>query len=219
MPFVFTKGTAIGVAENVIKGMMGAQHILEEEKGRSYLEGVRQWAAQKSVTAQRVLNTIDSYPHPIHVVAMIGGYTCFDNEPLPGGVIFIDVSINASVRTTGALGVHGKFERQHPFITFLHECGHAVQNIENPSQFLNSAKGPLSLLSADIATAARQRGDRIFSHIPYSERRVWFATNGPIIGQPWCVRLEYDNIYRHERPICIEAGEPMRDYYIDFRKN
>lgn len=219
MPFAFTQGAEIGKDENVLKEMMGAKKILSEIEGRRYLEKVRQWAKQKSVTAQRILNTIDIYPHPIYLVTMVGGLTCFDNEPSPGGVIYMDVSIHSSVRPGGALGVHGNFEIQHPFVAFLHECGHAVQNIENPSQFVNSSKGPLSLLSADIATAARQRGDRLFSHMKYAERRVWFSSNGSVTGQPWSVRLEYDNIYRHERPICIESGEPMRDHYLDFNTN
>lgn len=148
---------------------------------------------------------------------MDGGFTCFDNEPPPGGVIFMDVNIKVAVQQGGARSVHSGFERLHPFIVFLHECGHAVQNIENPSQFANNAKGPLSALTADIATAARQRGDRLFSTMPYAQRKVWFASNGPVTGQAWDVRLEYDNVYRHERPICIEAGEPLRDHYNDIR--
>ncbi|MGC1274019.1 MAG: hypothetical protein WBC44_09955 [Planctomycetaceae bacterium] len=217
MSFAFTDGVEINKPKNILKGVMGARGILGKVKGQAYLNEVRQWAAAKSRTAQRILKTIDDFPHPVYLVAMDGGFTCFDNEPLPGGVIYMDVNIKVSVNPGGARGMHAGFEKLHPFIVFLHECGHAVQNIENPSQFANHAKGPLSALTSDIATAARQRGDRLFSNMPYVQRKVWFASNGPVTGQAWAVRLEYDNVFRHERPICVEAGEPLRDHYNDIR--
>jgi len=218
MTFKFTQGPEIGKATNILKGMMGAKEILDTKVGQDYLEKVRLWALQKSATAQRVLKTIDRFPHPVYVVVMKGGFTCFDNEPGPGGVIYMNVDIDLSVRPGGARGVYDEFQKQHPYITFLHECGHAVQNIETPLQFENSAKGPRFALTSAIMDAARKYGERNFGSRPYSERRGWFAPNGSVTGQPWSVRLEYDNIYRHERPICLEAGEPIRDHYCDIRQ-
>lgn len=216
MPFVFTDGAAIGKPANILRGQLEADEVMTEMNGRDYVSAVRQWAAKKSPTAQRILNIIDNFSSPVYVVAMRGGRTCFDNDPSPGGVIYINLKLDPSVRASG-VGVDGRWEKQHPFIAFLHECGHAVQNIENPLQFSNSAKGPLSLLSSDIASAATAHGSRVNKGKLYKDYREWYSRTGSFICQPWCVRLEYDNIYRHERQICMESGEPMRNFYLDYR--
>ncbi|MCG8313836.1 MAG: hypothetical protein MI976_11515 [Pseudomonadales bacterium] len=216
MPFIWTDGKELKVPTNILKGRMGAKEIYGRTKTLAYLHNVRAWADKKSPTAKKLLKTIDNSKINIYLVGMDGGFMCFDSDPAPAGTIYANLNINPEVNPGGATGAHTGFEKQHPYIAFLHEVGHAVQYIETPSQFANHAKGPLSALKSDIGDAARAFSDRNHKGISYSQRKVWF-TQGPISGQAWAVRLEYDNMYRHERPICVEAGEPLRDHYNDIR--
>lgn len=216
MPFVWTNGAELNKPTNLLAGMMGAREIYGQVKTMQYLHAVRAWAALKSPTAQRLLRTVDQSNITIYLVGMNGGFTCFDSDPAPAGTVYFDLNLNVSVNPGGARNAHTGFERLHPYVAFMHEVGHAVQFIETPEQFMNSAKGPLSALNSDIARAARLYGDRNHDNVPYSQRRVWFS-QGPLTGTAWSVRLEYDNMFRHERPICIEAGEPLRDHYGDIR--
>lgn len=216
MPFEWTNGPEINKPTNLLKGMMGAREIYGRTKTLAYLQEVRAWAAKHSPTAQRLLKTIDDSPITIYLVGMDGGFMCFDSDPAPAGTVYADLNINPSVNPGGATGVHSGFEKLHPYIAFLHEVGHAVQYIENPNQFANHAKGPLWGLKSEIADGARAHSDRVHGGIPYSQRKIWF-TQGPLTGVPWAVRLEYDNMYRHERPICLESGQPLRDHYTDIR--
>jgi hypothetical protein len=165
---------------------------------------------------------IDQFPHPIYVVAMDGGFTCFDPNPAPGGTVYMDVNINAQIdvgghaRAMAGAGGHN-WQGLSSYVVFLHECGHAIQHMENPLLFANNRAGPRAALSNDIAQAARAFGQRNHPNAPYRQIRQWYARNGAAPGRPWSVRLEYDNVFRHERPICREAGEPIRDYYGDIR--
>jgi len=216
MPFVWTDGGEIGKPKNILAGLMGARDIYGRVKTIKYLQSVRVWAAQKSATAQRLLKVVDDSDVNIYMVGMEGGFTCFDSDPTPAGTVYIDLNIKLSVNPGGSSGVHAGFQELHPYIAFLHEVGHAVQFIENPNQFKNNAKGPIYGLKADIEQAARKYGDKVHSNVQYVVRRNWFS-QGPLTGAAWPVRLEYDNVYRHERPICLEAGEPFRDHYKDIR--
>lgn len=217
MAFEWTDGPAINKPTNILKGAMGAREICGRVKTLQYLQGVRAWAAEKSRTAQRLLKVIDDSDVTIYLVGMDGGFTCFDSDPQPSGTVYMNLNLKLALNPGGASGMHSGFEKLHPYVAFLHEVGHAVQFIETPAQFAESAKGPLFGLKSAIEDAARKYGERRFGSMPYSQRRVWFSPNGPVAGQPWAVRLEYDNIYRHERPICVEAGEPLRDHYTDIR--
>lgn len=214
MPFVWTDGDKINKPKHLLKGLMGARDIYGQVKTLGYLQNVRAWAAQKSPTAQRMLKTIDNSSITIYLVGMDGGFTCFDSDPIPAGTVYFDLNLKLSVNPGGSTGVHSGFERLHPYVAFMHEVGHAVQFIETPNQFMNAAKGPLHGLKSDIENAARAYGDRVHGSVAYSKRRNWFS-QGPLSGTAWAVRLEYDNMYRHERPICLEAGEPLRDHYND----
>jgi hypothetical protein len=216
MPFVWTDGDKLGKPKNLLKGLMGAREICGQVKTMSYLQQVRAWAADHSRTAERLLGVIDKSDITIYLVGMDGGFTCFDSDPAPAGTIYINLNIKASLNPGGATGVHSGFQRLHPFVVFLHEVGHAVQYIETPKQFAQGTKGPIYGLKADIEKAALARGNRLFGHMKYSERKDWFS-QGKVDGMAWSVRLEYDNMYRHERPICIEAGQPIRDHYTDIR--
>ena len=218
MPFVWTDGDKLNKPKNILKGAMGARDIYGRVKTMKYLHNVRVWAAAKSRTAQRLLKTIDDSNITIYLVGMDGGFTCFDSDPAPAGTVYFDLNLQVSVNPGGSTGAHSGFERLHPYVAFLHEVGHAVQFIETPSQFSCGAKGPLYGLKSDIQQAAQKYGERVHGGLSYSQRRAWFS-QGPLSGMPWAVRLEYDNVYRHERPICIESGEPLRDHYGDIRLN
>jgi len=214
MPFIWTDGDKIGKPKSVLTGMMGAKEIYGQEETLGYLQNVRVWAKNNSPTARRILEVVDNSYVTIYLVGMDGGFTCFDNAPAPAGTVYMDLNLNVSVNPGGATGNHSGFEKLHPYVAFLHEVGHAVQFIETPDQFKCDSKGPLYGLKSDIQAAARKFGERNHSTVPYSRRREWFS-QGPLSSTCWSVRLEYDNIYRHERPICIEAGEPLRDHYRD----
>lgn len=216
MPFVWTDGPAINKPANLLKGLMGAREICGRVRTLAYLQGVRAWAAEKSKTAQRLLKVIDDSGITIFLVGMEGGFTCFDSDPAPNGTVYMDLDLRLQLNPGGARGMHEGFQRLHPYVAFLHECGHAVQFIETPGQFANNAKGTAYALKTEIERAAQVRGDRLFQNVPYAQRRVWFS-QGPLTGVPWAVRLEYDNVYRHERPICLEAGQPLRDHYNDMQ--
>jgi hypothetical protein len=216
MAFVWTDGDKIGHSKSRLKGLMGAKEIYGQVKTMQYLQQVRAWAAQKSPTAQRILKTVDNSSVKIYLVGMNGGFTCFDSDPAPAGTIYFDLNLKVSVNPGGATNSHKGFERLHPYVAFLHEVGHAVQFIKTPRQFVNHAKGPLHGLKSDIEAAARKYGERNHGGIAYAQRRAWFS-QGPLSGTAWAVRLEYDNVYNHERPICLEAGEPLRDHYTDIK--
>ncbi len=218
MSFIWTDGQLIGKPKNILAGAMGANQIYGQVKTLAYLNSVRVWANSKSTTAKRILKTIDDSPITIYLVGMSGGFTCFDSDPTPAGTVYFDLDMKLSVNPKGATGAHSGFERLHPYVAFLHELGHAVQFIETPLQFKNSTKGPLSALASDIQQAAGARGTRLFPSMRYADRREWFS-QGPLSGTAWAVRLEYDNMFRHERPICEESGEPLRDHYNDIQMN
>jgi len=194
---------------------LGASGVYSASSAMAYLNDVRQWAEVHSPTAQRILRTIDQFHAPVYLVTMKGGFASYDPLPEPGGAIFMNMDASYKVRHGGAHNPDAPFSPLHHFVAFLHECGHAVQKIESPAAFNNECKGPRAGLHHAIADAARAYGERNHSHQPFSKRREWFQSNGRVTPQTWSVRLEYDNIYRHERPICEEAGLPARDFYSD----
>jgi hypothetical protein len=98
---------------------------------------------------------------------------------------------------------NGKGIFLHPFIAFLHELGHAKQFIEYPWLF----DAPRVAFDA-INTAARMRLEK---GLTFPEVRKILPTSKPV-APGWAVRVESDNMNKHEWPMCKEAGYPCRQY-------
>lgn len=195
---------------------------------RQYLYQVQCWADSNSPTAKRLLNIAHDSDENIYLVGMKhGGYTCFDDgEGTPaygggtvgqhgGSIIYINVDIVAQVNPGGAT-THAGFQNMHPYIAFFHELGHAIQKIEQPELWVNGGRGLAAAFLGDINNAARSFAQRAHGRT-FGQARAEYSATGHT-RQPWSVRIEYDNVYRHERPICQEAGMPMRDLYGDIRE-
>ncbi|MEO0821889.1 MAG: hypothetical protein AAF074_15855 [Pseudomonadota bacterium] len=180
----------------------------------AYMEAVRRWA-MRSPTAQRLIETVDNSAKVINVVGMDGGFSCFSNDdPVVGqGTIFMDLEARFRIGGPGTgINPFSQGGQLHHYIAMLHEIGHAVQFIESPAMFDQGAKGPLSALKGDIMNAARAHVGRT-QHYNYGQQRA-FTGNGTMQGTAtWAVRLEYDNMSRHEWPICRESGYGCRPHY------
>lgn len=235
MAFVFCSGSTIGGPQrNQINNVMGMGRqrgtaIASNLRMRQYLLAVQQWADRNSRTAQKLLEKGHNAQEKIHLVGMCnGGYTCFDDgdgTPAYGGgtvglaggcVIYINIDVGVEVNPGGST-VHTGFRNIHPYIVFLHELGHAIQKIERPELWVNAGRGIRTAFLGEINNAARAYGQRAHGLNFGQARREYSPAQGHV-GMPWNVRIEYDNVYRHERPICQESGQPMRDLYGDIRE-
>lgn len=235
MAFIFCTGdTRGGPLRTQINNVMGmsqrrATGIASKLEMRRYLLGVQQWADNNSRTAQQLLQKGHNAQEKIHLVGMRnGGYTCFDDgdgTPAHGGstvglnggcVIYINIDVDVEVNPGGST-VHAGFRNMHPYIVFLHELGHAIQKVERPELWVNGGRGARAAFLDGINNAARRYGQRARG-LNFGQARTEYSPTQRHVGMPWNVRIEYDNVYRHERPICQESGQPMRDLYGDIRE-
>lgn len=177
-----------------------------------------EWWARNSKTAQKVLQLVKGSAKKITVVGMRGGYQCFDSD----GMIFIDIDGQLTVNVRGPHDLHldprvisgrRNVVELNNRLAILHEFGHAKQWIETPAMFDNKqgdydARLDKTKFAQDIRAAAEKRlkktGDE--SVLPAKETVSSIA---------WSVKIELDNMSRHEWPICKELGLPMRANYRD----
>jgi hypothetical protein len=122
----------------------------------------------------------------------------------------------------------------HSYIGFLHELGHAKQFLENPGFFREvtanitkatwvnrtGSKGPVALgggsgafqsdpkFRFEIETAAKKMYEK---KRPNAHKGLQL-TNVRMTKPQWGVRIETDNLNRHEWPMCDELGYPKRNY-------
>lgn len=188
------------------------------------MEVVRRWSL-RSPTAQRIIKYVEDAKVLINVVCFKnGGGTVFSANDPPGsgqGVIFWDVEARFATKQIGKDGTETRGDFHH-FIAFLHEMGHALQWIENPTFYegnmLHGGEGAKKIADAAKAfwmkkaqksglTAHRAKG-------VFANDRMQLDT-GPTAKPNWAVRVEMDNLRRHEWPICDEARYPRRLGYTD----
>lgn len=210
---------------------------------RQYLLEVTSWASA-SKTAKAVLSAVHDAREEVFVVGMKGGFQAFSNdEPTAKGekvpVIFVDLDAKLGLRVRNAhnaseepnmIGAKVEFSN---YIAFLHELGHAKQWIENPVFFIAPPMAT-TRFAADIRQAAIGRMTRGDTNAPKREGTGWqaqakfnkaltnYVSSHPVFGgirnpdpKGWGVRVESDNIFRHERPICEELRLPQRLNYRD----
>lgn len=175
---------------------------------------VKRWS-MRSRTAQSIIRRIEESNRRINVVCFRNqGSTVFAAEtPTPHeGTVFWDLEARFASRQPQELGEF------HHHIAFLHELGHAIQWMETPGFYAgNMLHG--STGREVIATAANQHWmARAPQNLTYQQRRAWVEERAPrtqMQGAAWNVRLEMDNLMRHEWPICDEARYPRRMNYTD----
>lgn len=180
---------------------------------------VRAWA-QCSRTAQQILKTVDGAGKIIHVVCFNGtGETVFSSDdPAPGeGTIFWNIKARfATKQGNGQAALHH-------YIAFLHEAGHAVQWLENPVFFegnmLHGGAGQRTIQDAAQAfwmrRAVHENASANFgAQKAYAQLRM-MTGNNRLTRPAWAVRIEMDNLIRHEWPICDESGHARRLGYTD----
>lgn len=198
----------------------GDPAILGAAEGSTRLAGVRSWAA-RSPTAQHVLSVVDVSPKQIDLVCLHGGDTVFDADtPAPDrAIVFWNVDACYSFEQNGT-------QTLHPYVVLLHELGHAVQWITNPLFF-----GGTFPQSPDAESRIRDGGRALYTRMAEGKQITGFAAtrrfiearmqmSGPSRSPlPWSPRIEIDNLYRHEWPICDEAGLPRRQDYASVRKD
>lgn len=183
------------------------------------IEIVRRWAL-RSPTARQIIEKVDQSPTVINIVCFRRqGETVFSSDdPAPGqGTIFWDTESRFQTKQeAGAAPLHH-------FIAFLHEMGHAVQWMENPVFFngnmLHGKTGENAIKDA-AQKFFRAKALKLNPSANFKEQNQ-FADQYMRHGQnrmarpAWSVRVEMDNLIRHEWPICDEAGFPRRLGYTD----
>lgn len=175
------------------------------------------WSS-KSQTAKAVLAAVHGARKDIYLVGMIGGYQCFSSdEPEPGtGVVYVDLNARLGVKVRGPHGGRTTVPL-HNNIALLHEFGHAKQWIENPMFFSGGVQNTRAFAGKIKDAAFNRARDKAPDTMNYGQKRR-FATDrlkltGLRITAPaWSVRIETDNLHRHEWPICKEMGYPQRQY-------
>ncbi|MES2770794.1 MAG: hypothetical protein V4623_02275 [Pseudomonadota bacterium] len=228
MALIIADHNTFGLSEvDLIKRVSGSAcgnvfGIVSKTDTAKQMTSLRVWAS-KSPTAQNILKFVAASSVNIYLVGLSsGGAALCPGSPGPVGsaTIFINFRMKFDfVRYSAKMNAFTKkMIDRHPstvqyipvdsYLCFLHEMGHAVQFIENPSQFEMGMKGVLSnpLFTQQIRGAAQAKG----APVP-TEKEAESCT------RKWPVRIETDNLQRHERPMCLELGIPSRESYGDFR--
>ena len=122
----------------------------------------------------------------------------------------------------------------HSYIGFLHELGHAKQFIENPGFFREvttniekatwvNRTGSKGSVPLGGGTGAFQSDPKFRFEIEKAAKAMYekkrpnahkgLQLSGVRMTKPqWGVRIETDNLNRHEWPMCDELGYPKRNY-------
>lgn len=211
---------------------------------RQHLLAVTAWCSN-SKTAKMVLQAVHDSPKELYLVGMKGGYQAFNNEETNAvtgkklAVAFVDLDAKLGIRVRGP---HNEYEQPtsipqkialHNNIAFLHELGHAIQWFYNPGFFAGLHQWS-SRFAGDIKNAAIKRGTKGDANVPvmagkgaiaqvkYNKAMTAYVANHPVFGgienpgpKGWPVRIEVDNMFRHEWPVCQEMKVPRRLNYRD----
>ena len=191
----------------------------------AYVEKVKEWSAD-SKTALATINFVARAQQEVAIVGMRGGDTAFDSDnPARGkGVIYVNLDLR--------MGLKGSKVELHQYVALLHELGHAKQWIERPEFFSASVletsafKEAIEKSAAEFfqkrALAAQGREFKKMSADEIDEVRMGKLglSNRIDKKQQWrqrdsIVRIESDNLARHEWPICDEKKIPRRNSYMD----
>jgi hypothetical protein len=186
----------------------------------TYLHEARQWAHAHSKTGQAILSVLDKSDTNIYVVGMKGGgYSCFNSDyPKQGeGTVYMCVTLKLWVKMEAGAprplgGDRTKFVDDNgngillnPFIAFLHELGHAKQFIEYPWLF-SEPRVSASAIKNAASEMLKKQG------VNLTGRQKILPVYGSSTAPGWAVRVESDNLNKHEWPMCLESGYPCRQY-------
>lgn len=189
----------------------GMTEVCSADETAWWLINVSSWASG-SETAGDILAVVHDWKEPIYVVGMRGGFQCFAPEQ-GNGVIYVDVRAQLGVRVRGP---HGEtVTRMHNYIATLHEFGHAKQWIEH-RLFFEGGYLADSIFERQLQDAATARWEKtVPAGLNYRAKRKFLSNilpDQPASKKGWAVRVETDNLIRHEWPICRELGYPIRQY-------
>ena len=191
--------------------LFGDPEIASRVEMTKTMFAIRAWA-QQSKTAREIIKHVEEADQEIIIVGMKkGGYTCFSSDdPVVGkGVVYFD--FDARFATKQAKDTQAAM---HHYIAFLHELGHAKQWIESPV-FFNGSSLNTKKFATDLAAAAKTFWQKK-QKITYGQAGALLQHNNMRLTNPsWAVRIEMDNLTRHEWPICDETRTPRRLGYTD----
>lgn len=138
------------------------------------------------------------------------------DDPVAGqATIFWDVDMRFATQQQGGQAP------LHHFIALLHELGHAVQWLENPVFFngnmMHGTAGAVAIKNAATAFFRRKaQGQGIGAYGAQTAfAQQYTGVVAAHVPRAWAVRVEMDNLMRHEWPICDEAGFARRLGYTD----
>ncbi len=182
---------------------------LRAAEGFAELQNVRRWAL-RSPTARKVLATVEGASARANVVCFNGsGQTVFGPDDNGHGSVFWDIGARFTTR--------GGTEPFHQYVAFLHELGHFIQWHTNPSFY----GGNVLHNSRAIADAAKAFFMKASGGATHGQKNAYATARtqpSPAVqGKAWAVRIEMDNLARHEWPICDEARLPRRVEYTDLQ--
>lgn len=189
--------------------LFGNPGIASRTETLAILHEVRAWASTNSVTAQAILSVVTNAEQDVYLVGMKGGgYTCFcSDDPAPGkGVVYFNFDARFEIKQEGKANAP-----LHNYIAFLHEMGHAKQWIETP-EFFNGSLQNKPDFAKDIKTAAQNMAMRTGNCSFGDAGRSLKLQNLRLTKPLWSVRIETDNLMRHEWPMCDESGHVRRAY-------
>lgn len=175
---------------------------------------VKEWA-KRSPTALNIIRKVESSKAICHVICYRGtGSTIFAADEPQEGQSSVHWDLAARYVT------NGRTQPFHHYIALLHEFGHFIQWNEDKLFYRGN---PIMHSHGSILQGARQLYEKaaesqgltqFIQKRKYTEDRMFGVK--PIQGKSWSVRLEMDNLRRHEWPICDEMGVARRLSYSDF---
>lgn len=186
--------------------------VIPAAEGFAELQRVRRWA-MRSPTAQRILRTVEEARVRANVVCFNGsGQTVFGPDDQGMGSVFWDIGARFTTR--------GGTAPFHQYVAFLHELGHFIQWHTNPSFYagnmLHNSRGIADAAKAFFLRAAERGGAASYGQKnAYATARM--QPSPAAQGKAWSVRVEMDNLARHEWPMCDEARLPRRLEYTDLQ--
>lgn len=188
---------------------------LPVQKGTAIAEWlkVKRWA-RCSKTAKDLIFRVENSKKTCFVVCYRGtGRTVFGGDEPRVGEGCVHWDIDARYKS------HGGNTDFHHYIAMLHEMGHFTQWSDR-NQFYSGT--PIMHQPTIIQQGARQHFIKMAGNNgenAYQRKKAYAKT---YIGNPvlptykgWSIRIEMDNLIRHEWPICDEAKIPRRLGYTD----
>jgi hypothetical protein len=228
------KGSNFATFQGCYSGVQMRQHLLS----------VTAWA-HNSRTAKTLIDAVQGSKQTVYLVGMRGGYQAFDNEAINDltgakvAVAFVDLDAKLGVKVRNPHNADdqpaqvAEVVSLHNNVAFLHELGHARQWFELPGFFAGTGQWNASNFGKQIKNAAvnmatrndpsaPRKGTGPLAGVQYNKAVNNFVANHAVFGgieaagpKGWSVRIEQDNMFRHEWPICDELRIPKRLSYRD----